>query len=215
MADFTVLVPSIGRFSLIGTTDSFVSQKRYSTDQLLVLVDTHGDAERYNRCKYMLAPRILYAEAPIEIYRHDGGYNWLGVPQMNWALENLPNVKRTSHLIILGDDDVFVNGAFEILRPICQTNPNRPIIFQFVAPWRSVLPAKFEIVKSQISGCCIAVPIRYVQPHPLERIVEHDFYWIQSIVEVAKAEGHDPVWLEQVLVVARPDSSTRLTWPSE
>ena len=39
----------------------------------------------------------------------------------------------------VGDDDVFVDGAFAALRQRCKPNLHRPVLFRFVAPWRATI----------------------------------------------------------------------------
>ena len=54
----------------------------------------------------------------------------------------------------------------------------------------------------------------HMQPHPTDRVVEHDYFWIESIVNSAREIGREPHWMNEVLVVARPDEQTQAKWPA-
>ena len=210
---FSVLVPTIGRSSLEATVRSYLAQERIWGDELHVLIDTHGRAIS-GTCRSMIARQAPTWPDGVYVDEYDAGERetWLGVAQMNrrWRSGRVTG----SHVLILGDDDCYTPAAFATLRSICGAEPDRPVLFQFVAPWREVLWDRPRLRKSRISGCCIAVPRAWMVEHPTGHYVEHDYDWIVGIVDRARAAGHEPIWLAEVFVVARPAADTAARWPT-
>lgn len=194
-ATFTVLIGSIGRPSLRHTLDSIARQARVPGDQVIVTIDSfeHGDRPDVQAL-------VRSYGAGFDVCAYDAGYHWYGVEQINFALRTAQITG--SHVFTLGDDDVFVDGAYSTLRPLCDAEPLRPILYRFLSPWREVLWDEPRMQRSRISGCCIAAPRAFVGPMPTRRYVEHDFDWMQDILA---ASGREPLWLDRTLVIARPD----------
>lgn len=206
---FTVLVGTIGRPSIVNLVHSFVNQEgRTEGDQLILTIDTHNRAEA-DADRAFEAVKGLERKDGVLLYRMGAGYNHFGVPQINWAWRNAPITG--THILTIGDDDVFVPGAFAALRSKCAASPNCPILFRFVAPWREILWDREGVLeRGRISGCCLAAPRRFNAEHPTdpkaaEPDCTHDFDWIEGVVGRAKEAGHEAVWWDEVLVVARPD----------
>lgn len=207
---FTVLVGTIGRPSISNLVHSFVNQVHNSNDQLVLAIDgferPEADIDRVNAA--VEAHDGFHNGVVTLIY--DAGYHHLGVPQINWAWR-FGIIEMGSHILTIGDDDVFVPGAFAKLRAKCEASPDRPILYRFVAPWREILWDREGVLeRGRISGCCLAAPVHFNAPHPTdpeaaEPDPTHDFDWIKGVVGRAKAAGYDPVWWNEVLVVARPD----------
>lgn len=208
---FTVLVGTIGRPSIVNLVHSFVNQEgRTEGDQLILTIDgferPEADIDRVNAA---VEAHDGFRNGVVTLV-YNAGYHHFGVPQINWAWQ-FDIIKKGSHILTIGDDDVFVPGAFAALRSKCEANPNRPILFRFVAPWREVLWDREGVLeRGRISGCCMAAPRRFNAPHPTDpKATEpdptHDFDWIEGVVGRAKRAGHEAVWWDEVLVVARPD----------
>jgi len=195
---YAVLIGSKGRDSLRFTLDSFARQDRRPGDRCIVAFDALDKTDlELERLRALVAS---YGDGFLSV-AYDSGYHWLGVEQINYSMrQNLH--ARSSHVFTLGDDDIFVDDAFATLRPWTDALPLRPILFRFLAPWRAVLWDKPRLKSSHISGCCIAAPTPFVAEMTTEKIVTHDYCWI---VDVVRKSGVDPVWLDELLVVARPD----------
>lgn len=197
-ATFTVLIGVLGRPTLKHTLDSIARQARQPGDQCLVVVDTFEQGARPDVLELVASYGDGFHAA--EFGERGARY---GTPQINYALENFPITG--SHLLTIGDDDVFVDGAYSHIRELCDANPGRPILWRFLSPWRQVLWDKPRMKMSHISGCCIAAPRQFcgVMPEVTpdgKAYPEHDFDWMQAIL----ARSPDPVWLDDVLVIARP-----------
>jgi hypothetical protein len=110
-----------------------------------------------------------------------------------------------SHVFTVGDDDIFVDGAYATLRPVCAANPGRPILYRFLTPAKIGRQLLWDVPRLQIckiSGCCIAAPWEFVDPMETGLGAVHDYYWIEAIV---KKSGVEPLWLDYVGVIACPD----------
>lgn len=199
-----MLIGSIGRASLRWTLDSLARQERQAGDQVIVSFDA------YEQEPHDLLERISLVESYGEGFlacAFNSGYHWYGVEQINYALRMLPITG--THVFTLGDDDIFVKDAWKRLRPLCAKDMRQPILYRFLSPpdmgpWsRLILWDEPRMKRSYISGCCIAAPREYVGPMPTQRYVEHDFDWMMEILQ--RAEPKQPLWLNELLVIARPD----------
>jgi hypothetical protein len=199
---FTVLIGSIGRASLIDTLNSIHRQRREPGDQVIVAIDTFEDTDRLRERR--VTALVKSYGAGFDVCAYDSGYHWFGIEQINHAMKTVP--MTGSHIFTLGDDDVFVDGAYAELRPRLANDPTQPILYKFLAPWREFLWDVPQMRMSRISGCCIAAPKQFVGPFPTRQYVEHDFDWMQAIL---RESGRDPLWLDKVLVIARPEQRGR------
>lgn len=208
-----MVVGSAGRDTLPQLVESFMNQEREPEDRLVIVLDSyerdgvwiqqHTDALGHTAPSDWRFRTRLCSIPPVLIYAYDSGYHWYGVEQVNWGLRYA--VRRDcTHIFTLGDDDVFVKDAFKILRPLCAANMQRPVLYQFISPWRSILWDHPRMEMSHISGCCIAAPIHAVGQMPIRLYVEHDYDWMVDIL----SKCGPPLWLKEVLVIARPDAKT-------
>ncbi len=196
-ASLTIIVPTIGRSTLETTLQSIARQELQSGDRVIVALDTYQEPTRPDVAA--LVARYGFMLLPI-----DGGVHFMGNPQLNAALE----LVETDYVIALGDDDVYVDGAIARLRP--KLKNGRAVLFQFYAPpylvagnpERFVLWADRTLRVANISGCCIAAPREALVPVSDHQRCEVDFDWIVAIVQKT---GHKPVWMDDVLIIARPD----------
>jgi len=193
----TIVVPTIGRKTLRTTLESIARQELLTGDRVIVALDTYREPPRPDVAE-------LVDEFGFELLEVDGGVHFMGNPQLNAAIATC----STDYFCALGDDDVYVDGAIASLRK--KLKPGRALLFQFYAPpylvvgdpRRFVLWADRTLRVANISGCCIVAPREALVPVSDHQRCEVDFDWIRDIV--AKT-GKKPIWLEQVLIIARPD----------
>lgn len=193
----TIVVPTIGRPTLETTLDSIARQDLRPGDRVIVALDTYQQPPRPDVA-------ALVARYGFELLLVDGGVHFMGNPQLNAAIACC----TTDYCCALGDDDVYVDGAMATIRS--RVKPGRALLFQFYAPpylvagdpRRFVLWADRKLRVANISGCCIVAPREALVPVSDQQRCEVDFDWIRDIV--AKT-GQKPIWLEQVLIIARPD----------
>ena len=196
---FTVLVGSKCRPELKDSLDSVAAQERVPGDQLIISIDS------FERGPMPEVQEMIrgYGEGFIAI-DYNSGYHWLGVEQINHAMRTIP--MTGSHIFTIGDDDVFVSGAYKLLRQVCARYPQQPIVYRFSAPNRAVLWDKPRMRACLISGCCIAAPVQYVGLHPTDIETTHDYRWMMDIISKARHDGFPPVYLDFVGVIARPEN---------
>ncbi len=192
----TIIVPTIGRPTLETTLQSIARQDLLPGDRVIVALDTYQEPPRPD-------VSALVARYGFELLPVDGGVHFMGNPQLNAALATV----TTDYVCALGDDDVYVDGAIERLRPKLD---GRAVLFQFYAPpflvpedpRRFVFWADRRLRVANISGCCIAAPRSALVPVSDEPRIEVDYEWI---VDIVAKTGQKPRWMEDVLVIARPD----------
>ena len=190
----TICVPTIGRASLKDTLDSIARQAFVPGDRVLVVLDSFEQGSRPD-------VRALVESYGFEYHEHDGGEHFFGNPQLNYAM----TLADTDFFCALGDDDVYVDGAFVRLR--AQLRAGRAALVQFLSPplgpmhQRYVLWDEPRLQKARISGCCLVAPVASLVPVKTERRIEVDFDWIEDVI--AKT-GQPPVWVRECLILARP-----------
>jgi hypothetical protein len=193
----TIVVPTIGRQTLETTLASIARQDLRPGDRVVVALDTYQEPHRPDVA-------ALVARYGFELLPVDGGVHFMGNPQLNAAIATC----TTDYLCALGDDDVYVDGAIATIR--ARLKPGRALLFQFYAPpylvagdpRRFVMWADRKLRVANISGCCVVAPREALVPVSAQQRCEVDFDWIRDIVAQT---GRRPIWLEQVLIIARPD----------
>jgi len=193
----TIVVPTIGRPTLETTLQSIARQDLRHGDRLIVALDTYQQPPRPDVA-------ALVARYGFELLPVDGGFHFMGNPQLNAAISGC----TTDYFCALGDDDVYVDGAIARLRKTLK--PGRALLFQFYAPpylvagdpRRFVLWADKTLRVANISGCCIVAPREALVPVSDQQRCEVDFDWI---VDIVAKTGQRPIWLDEVLIIARPD----------
>jgi glycosyltransferase involved in cell wall biosynthesis len=196
----TIAVPTIGRPTLADTLASIARQALIPGDQVLIVFDSFA-CDRAHRD----ATRDLVERYGFTFVAHDGGEHFYGNPQLNRAIE----LATGDYFCALGDDDVYVDGAFARMRKALK--PGRALLYQFYAP-PDLVPGKpglrvrlwhdRTLRVANISGCCITAPRASLVPVSRERRIEVDYEWI---VDIVAKTGQKPVWLRDCLIIARPD----------
>jgi glycosyltransferase involved in cell wall biosynthesis len=102
--DLTVIVPTIGRPSLMATLNSIACQEGSKRVEVIVVPDTHG------REVDPIPERAL--DGPLHAYKwlpHDAGMNCWGHPQRNYAMQ----FARGRFICSLDDDDTWAPMALD------------------------------------------------------------------------------------------------------
>lgn len=191
-----VVIGTIGRPTLEDTLHSIHAQGLQPKDRVIVVRDSFedpGDSREVQRRVAEFGPQFEY-------HAYDAGYHYNGVEQTNYGCE----LADTDFVLSIGDDDIYEQGAFKTLRTVMAEDPVRPVLFRFLAPWREVLWDYPRMQVSRISGQCIAIPRQWMQMQPTRECPSVDFEWMEAILAKAKAASVDPLWLDALLVIARP-----------
>lgn len=196
----TIAVPTIGRDSLRHTLDSIKRQKLVDGDRVLVVADSFEHGYRFD-----LEELVFGYGWQFEYHEFDDGTHFYGNPQLNHAM----TLAKTEFFCALGDDDVYVDGAFERLRKVLR--PGHATLCQFYSPPFETRKGRHRFVLwetpilrvAHISGCCLIAPVAALVPVSAEPRIEVDFDWIVDVV--AKTGHKRPRWFKDCLVIARPD----------
>lgn len=200
MKTISVIVPTRGRPSLRDTARSIIAQGLFDGDQIIIAIDG--------------PPRMPMDGAPfddphLEFVRLQPEQGDWGNPARNHVLDS--RVATGDLIVWQDDDDVFVPGAFDVIRQCAEANPDVPLIFRFVTPdgrvlWRD----KGRIERGHIGGHNLVTPNI---PDKLGRWgvgYAGDFAFIASTLE--NFEPDTPVWNEDVIAVCRPDREDVSEW---
>ena len=237
---FTVLIGTIGRPSLRESLESIATQDLIPGDQVLVGLDTRtmstariaelfglieSFGSRFQAWPYTAIaesvkvyppwPQFQQADGTSLVVQPGDPYSWLGVEQINAMLRCA--AISGSHVTTIGDDDIFVKGAYAALRPICEQDQSRPVYYRFLSPARDLLWDRPRLRSCKISGCCILAPRQWVDLHPTDIETTHDYRWMKDIEDRARAAGKPPIWVNYLGVVARPSEpwhyAPEANWP--
>jgi Glycosyl transferase family 2 len=131
----SVIIPTVGRPTLRRTIDSLLLQVvpgPFAWEGLLV-----GDTYDHTWDEGLPLARVLAAEHPrLRYVEHDGGVHAWGHPQRNYGA----TVARGRHLAWLGDDDLYLPGAFAaIAGAIARQREPGVFLFRWISPWKHVL----------------------------------------------------------------------------
>ena len=191
-----IVIGTIGRPTLEDSLDSIVKQGLQPSDQVIVVRDSFEDPDDTKKVR----ERVEKYGPPFQYHECDAGYHYNGVEQTNYGCSRA----AADFVLSLGDDDVYEPGAFDTLRTVMAEDLFRPVLFRFLSPWRTVLWDMPRMLRSHISGQCIAIPRVFMAKQPTNIDPSVDFDWMEAILAKAAAAKKDPLWLDALLVIARP-----------
>ena len=196
----SVIVPTVGRPSLARTVRSLLKQGDWLPWEAVLVGDTHSGrwAEQLPTARALAAtdPRLSYVE-------HDGGVHMVGHPQRNHGA----TVARGTYLSWLGDDDVYLEGAFRSIARALHRYEDDPRVFLFrwISPWKQVYweQAGF-LAQDHIDAeniVCPNVPDKLGVWNPAR--YQGDFDFVRETVE--KWGGVERVvWQPEIIAQAQP-----------
>ena len=129
----SVIIPTVGRPSLARTVRSLQCQCSWLSWEAILVGDTHSGKWAPD----LPAADALAARDPhLRYVEHDGGVHAWGQPQRNFGA----TVARGRYLAWLGDDDLYLPGAFDAIgKAIRSLDEPRVLLFRWIAPWKQVL----------------------------------------------------------------------------
>jgi len=204
----SVIVPTVGRPSLARAVRSLLRQGDWLPWEAILVGDTHGgDFAAALPTAQALAqtdPRLTYVE-------HNGGRHMVGHPQRNHGA----TVARGRYLAFLGDDDLYLPGAFQSIARALRAHEDDPRVFLFrwIAPWRMVLwhTAGF-LAEDHIDAECIVCPNVPEQLGTWTNRYQGDYDFIAETVALWGGVGRVR-WQPEVLALARPGPAEDWTAP--
>jgi glycosyltransferase involved in cell wall biosynthesis len=123
----------------------------------------------------------------------------------NWAREQGAERARGSHLLFCDDDDVFLPGAFEVIRKFAWENPGRIGLFR--RRFNAAVQLQWQEPRLSFGGlqsmsfCIPNVPGKVGHWIP----VTPDWSDIYVIQEAAREQGAEPIFCDAVIGLARPE----------
>jgi len=201
----SVIVPTVGRPSLARTLRSLLCQRSRLTWEVILVGDTHAPQGGPATWAHQLAavPQTLVGIPAARYVEHDGGRHAWGHPQRNFGA----TVARGRYLAWLGDDDVYLPGAFEAIRTALTAEPEpRVFLFRWIPPWKA--PVLWEEAGVLLQDHIDAEQI--VCPNDPERMgtwnagrYQGDYDFIRETVD--KWGGTERVvWRPEVIAQAQP-----------
>ena len=202
----SVVVPTVGRPSLQRTLRSLLRQGDRLPWEAVLVGDTFapdgvtGTWAHQLPTAYELAqsdPRFVYTEC-------DGGRHAWGHPQRNHGA----TVARGRYLSWLGDDDIYLRGAFETiaraLRRREALDDPRVHLFRWIAPWKQVYwhTAGF-LAQDHIDAECIVCPNVADKLGTWTNRYQGDYDFIAETVERWGGVGR-VLWQPEVIAQAQP-----------
>lgn len=185
----SIIIPTMGRETLRRTLES-IRPQLMPDDEVLVVSDGLAYSDFWEDVKEWSAEfKELSCIDPRSCYGH---------AQRNFGLS-----AATKHYVTFcGDDDVYDQDAFSVVREAIATNPGRPLIFR-VDTWSCGLVWHDEVLEVGNVDCG-----GFVVPNDKERLgtfsyrYEGDYDFINGTLR-GYPEG--PVWRPERIQVCRPE----------
>ncbi len=194
----SVVIPTIGRSSLITTLDSLDAQELADELELVIVADVHGGMTN----EILQAREHVQEERDIARYRwleYDGGLHCYGQPQrmIGGRTATAPWVWFTQ------DDNIAAQGAVAaILHAAARQAQPAPIFARWLSPWRQVIWAEPQLWEGNIDADCVVLPLAIARGVSWGLRYAGDYDAAQHAVRLA---GDRVDWLDQVVSIARPD----------
>lgn len=178
--NLSIIIPSIGRLSLLLTLQS-IRPQLHDDDEVIVVFDGQPD-------KYLLRDIGHYAPQVVTLKSGPHG-DWGATPR------TIGQGMATGDLLLwMDDDDEYTPNALETVRVAAMEHPAEILLFQMRRKDQSLVWNDRRLKCGNISTQCVAVP----NGLPLGRWGTHyagDFDFIKSTCDL----NAPPVWIESVI----------------
>jgi glycosyltransferase involved in cell wall biosynthesis len=213
----SVIIPTVGRDTLERTLRSLAQQASALPWEGILVGDTY---DRTWAAQLPRAERLANDHPHLRYVAHDGGQHAWGHPQRNYGA----TVARGRYLAWLGDDDVYLPGAFAaIARAILSRKPGsiveaprpRVFLFRWIAPWKQVLWHTAGFLGEEpghIDAECIVCPNVPARLGTWTNRYQGDFDFIRETIDLWG--GLERVaWRPEVIAQAQPSEAEDWTRP--
>lgn len=200
----SVIVPTVGRPSLERTLRSLQQQDSRLRWEAVLVGDTFAGTWRENLSRF---PGAIRGDARLSYAEHDGGLHAWGHPQRNFGA----TVAKGEYLAWLGDDDLYLPGAFEAIARALASHEGDPRVFLFrwIAPWKAIYWHTAGYLGEEpghIDAECIVCPNVPDKLGLWTNRYQGDFDFIRTTVE--HWGGLERViWQPEVIAQAQPDDA--------
>lgn len=141
---------------------------------------------------------------PFSYVEYDGGEHIAGQPQRQYGMQ----IADGQWLSWLGDDDLYLPGAFESIRQAIESlSEPAPLLFRWISPWKTLYwhtPNFYGDVPGHIDAECIVAPNIPEKMGHWENIYQGDYIYIS---ETIKLHGGNVVFRPEVIAQARPSDA--------
>lgn len=194
----SVVVPTIGRSSLITTLDSLDAQELADELEVLVVADVYGGLT----AEIVQAHEHVQEERDVARYRwleYDGGLHCFGQPQrmIGGRSATAPWVWYTQ------DDNIAAQGAVAaILHAAARQAEPAPIFARWLSPWREIIWRDTRLELRNIDADCLVLPRLIAQRVSWGLRYEGDY---DAAEDAARLAGGRIDWQDVVISIARPE----------
>lgn len=188
-ATLSVVIPTIGRASLADTLRSVAAQEGLPGDEVLLIGD--GPQPRVRE----VAERVGGETGSRVHYIEEGPTRDWGGAQRNLGYQ----LARADYVLAIDDDDVFVPGAFALIRCRIAEHPGRALMFKVETRY-GLLWARPVVALGNVGTGMLALPNNKARMGRWGSRYEGDFDFISA------TEGRWPggfVWIPETIIVAR------------
>jgi glycosyltransferase involved in cell wall biosynthesis len=205
----SVIVPTVGRPSLRRTLRSLLRQGDRLPWEAVLVGDTHAPNGGPGTWAHQLpsAQRLAQSDPRFVYTECDGGMHAWGHPQRNHGA----TVARGKYLAWLGDDDIYLPGAFEQLARALYRREDDPrvLLFRWIAPWKQVLWHTAGFLGEEpghIDAECIVCPNVPAKLGVWRNRYQGDFDFIAETVERWGGLSR-VIWQPEVIAQAQPSEA--------
>jgi len=201
--ELAVVIPTIGRSTLVRTLDALEAQLGAEMLEVLVVGDSYAGyhaADLEQARQHVLEER----DERFRWFEYDGGLHMVGHPQRMAGARC-----ATAPFVWYGqDDNIAADGAVPaILETIAGQPSARPIFGRWLSPWRELIWRDRHLQMGNIDADCLVLPRLIAERVQWGPRYEGDFDAAAHAASLSA--GID--WLDFVISVARPDQE-HLWW---
>lgn len=204
-ARIACVIATQGRETLERAIRSVLSQDLRPDDCLIIVVDTR---EMEPKGWHVLAEMEAKLLAPsrdrisIRCTHHENQRSTFSHEQARYGVSLVPEGHWIS---LLGDDDVYVPGAWRMIRAAAELGEPRPLLFRMDHQTVGLIPEFGTVQEGRISEQCLIAPKLpgLVGNWDLTRY-NGDFDWVRSTLQRWDDRGIPPTWVEATIQFCRP-----------
>ncbi|HYW90706.1 MAG TPA: hypothetical protein VFB50_23255 [Chloroflexota bacterium] len=196
----SVVIPTIGRDTLVVTLESLRVQPESAGVEVLVVADTHGAVNA----------QLGYSKTHVEAeghcwLEHDGGRHCVGQPQRTFGAK-----QATAPWVWFSQDDNIAaqDSLAAIELAIDSQSHARPLFFRMQTYWGETIWHEQRLRQANIDADCLVFP----------REIAHQVEWglryegdLDAAIRAFNLSGGDVGWINEVISVGRP-SAEQLWW---
>lgn len=200
----SVIVPTVGRPTLERTLRSLEAQDSWLRWEAVLVGDTHAGTWAEGLARI---PAVTRGDGRLYYTECDGGRHAWGHPQRNHGAR----VARGRWLAWLGDDDVYLPGAFDAIGRAIHRVADAPrvLLFRWIAPWKQVYWHTAGFLGPEpgfIDAECIVCPNDPAKLGTWTNRYQGDYDFITETV--AKWGGPERVvWQPEIIAQAQPSDA--------